>query len=177
MSDDKPQSSFTEKLTAYLDGELPEAASREVEQALSNDSAVRAEAEKLSRVWELLDLLPRPNASSTFSSRTLATLKAGDIPPANTRSGDAATQIAPEVSVPRSWRSRRMMIWAAGLLGVAFVGFASGRRDSQMQSGQTLEDLPVIEHLDLLLEIGDAEFLRDLHRKGLLHDHAPRDNR
>ena len=78
MSDDNLHSqTFTEKLVAYLDGELPEGDAREVEQSLASDPAMRTEVEQLNRAWELLDLLPRPNASGQFSSRTLATLKVG----------------------------------------------------------------------------------------------------
>ncbi len=174
MPDDKPQSAFTEKLVAYLDGELPDGAAREVEQALASDPTIRADVAKLSRVWELLDLLPRPNASGTFSSRTLATLKAGDIPTSDAPTDVAATELVAEIPSRRLTTFSRAA-WIAGLLIIAVWGFAAGRRNAQTQSEPLLDDLPVIEHLDLLSEIGDAEFLRELHRKGILHERPIRE--
>src|SRR5438067_8003934 len=61
-------------LVAYLDGELDEAAARALEAKLSNDPGARAEAESLRRTWELLDYLPRAEASTTFTHRTLERL-------------------------------------------------------------------------------------------------------
>src|SRR5437773_9892739 len=59
------------ELVAYLDGELTEADAREFEQKLHSDSAMRRDADALKRTWELLDFLPQPDPSATFTSRTL----------------------------------------------------------------------------------------------------------
>ena len=99
MSDEiTPSSSFTEKLVAYLDGELPEGDARDVESSLASDPAMRAEVEKLNRAWELLDLLPRPHASSDFSSRTLTTLKVSGATTALPNDQVAAPTVALNVS-------------------------------------------------------------------------------
>ena len=101
MSDEiTPSSSFTEKLVAYLDGELPEGDARDVESSLASDPAMRAEVEKLNRAWELLDLLPRPNASGEFSSRTLTTLKVSGATTALPNESAAAPTVALKLSKP-----------------------------------------------------------------------------
>src|SRR4051794_1130478 len=59
-------------LVAYLDGELTGEAARAVEARISLDPRVRAEAETLKRTWDLLDFLPRPEPSPSFTQRTLS---------------------------------------------------------------------------------------------------------
>ena len=61
-------------LVAYLDGELDEKAARALEARLANDPHARAEAEALKRTWEMLDYLPRAEASTSFTHRTLERL-------------------------------------------------------------------------------------------------------
>src|ERR1700757_428871 len=58
-------------LVAYLDGELKGAAARSVEARLGRDQAIRAEADSLKQAWDLLDYLPRPEPSPSFTHRTL----------------------------------------------------------------------------------------------------------
>src|SRR6266545_3727421 len=61
-------------LVAYLDGELDEQAAQALEARLGNDPRARAEAETPRRTWELLDYLPRTEASTSFTHRTLERL-------------------------------------------------------------------------------------------------------
>jgi anti-sigma factor RsiW len=65
-----------EKLVAYLDGELDAKTERTFETRMGRDSQLRAEADTLRRTWELLDFLPQPEASPTFSSRTIESVSA-----------------------------------------------------------------------------------------------------
>src|SRR5262249_41070651 len=58
-------------LVAYLDGELDAEAAQALEAKLSVDPTARAEADALKRTWELLDYLPRPEPSPSFTHRTL----------------------------------------------------------------------------------------------------------
>src|SRR5262245_2450641 len=61
-------------LVAYLDGEVDELGedrARAIETRINLDPTVRAEAETLKRTWDLLDYLPRPEASANFTGRTL----------------------------------------------------------------------------------------------------------
>ena len=153
MSDENnPLLASTERFVAYLDGELPEAATRELEQTLNSDPAARIEIEKLNRAWELLDLLPRPNLSEEFTSRTVTALQ-------------TEIQLSDEVAAPRKWIGRKTAV-VAGLLLIAALGFGIGRRSARPAADPLLEDLPVIENLELLTEIGDVQFLRELQTKG-----------
>src|SRR5437867_3498127 len=61
-------------LVAYLDGELPDEEARAIEAKLSLEPEARAEAELLRRTWDLLDYLPKPEPSPTFTSRTISRL-------------------------------------------------------------------------------------------------------
>jgi anti-sigma factor RsiW len=67
MSEEQRQN----ELVAYLDGELDERSARELEQKLQTDPELRQEADTLKRTWELLDFLPQPEPTPTFTSRTL----------------------------------------------------------------------------------------------------------
>ena len=59
-------------LVAYLDGELDEASPRAARSEAGRRSADAAEEPTaLRRTWEMLDYLPRPTTSVTFTSRTL----------------------------------------------------------------------------------------------------------
>lgn len=166
MSDEHPSSpSFTEKLVAYLDGELPEGEARDVEQSLASDPTMRAEVEKLNRAWELLDLLPRPNASGEFSSRTLATLKVSGVTTALPDEKASAQTVALEIAEPRRFKIPRMVAWSAGLVAICVIGFVVGRMTARPESDVWLDDLALIEQLDLYREIGDAQFLRDFQRE------------
>src|SRR6478672_1711591 len=60
-----------ENLVAYLDGELDDRTARALEAKLSRDTQARAELEALKRTYNLLDFLPRDEASSQFASKTL----------------------------------------------------------------------------------------------------------
>lgn len=166
MSDEHPSSpSFTEKLVAYLDGELPEGDARDVENSLASDPAMRAEVEKLNRAWELLDLLPRPNASGEFSSRTLTTLKVSGATTALPSDNATAPTVALEIAEPRQSKIPRRAVWAAGLIAVSVLGFVVGRMTARPDSEVWLDDLALIEQIDVYREIGDAQFLRDFQRE------------
>jgi anti-sigma factor RsiW len=180
MTDEHSNSqSFTEKLVAYLDGELPDRDAREIEQGLASDPTVRSEVESLSRVWELLDLLPRPNASAEFSSRTLATLKVTDLTTNLATQPDesgvvAATGARTTVSSASRPVSARTL-WLIGMFLVGVVGFIVGRMAARPTTDEWLDELPMIERLNEYREIGDARFLRELQHKGVLHERRLRD--
>src|SRR5205823_3534064 len=63
-------------LVAFLDGELDERTAHALETKLNTDPQARAEAEALRRTWGLLDYLPRPEPSPSFTHRTLERLAA-----------------------------------------------------------------------------------------------------
>src|SRR5437773_2053066 len=65
-----------EKLVAYLDGELDDAAERQVVAELGVRPELRQEAESLKRTWDLLDFLPKPAPPPQFTERTMHKLQA-----------------------------------------------------------------------------------------------------
>ena len=165
MSNEHPSPSFTEKLVAYLDGELPEGDARDVEQSLASDPAMRAEVEKLNRAWDMLDLLDRPNASGEFSSRTLATLKVSGATTALPDEHSASPTVAIESAKPSRFQIPPLLAWSAGLVVVSLLGFVVGRMTARPDNDVWLDDLALIEQIDLYREIGDAKFLRDFQRE------------
>src|SRR5262245_5206366 len=82
-----PADPFEAELVAYLDGELDPAAARRIEARLAADPEARAKAAALKKTFDLLDYLPRPEPSPTFTTRTLERLPAvrsgaAPVPPA-----------------------------------------------------------------------------------------------
>src|SRR5271155_4554567 len=94
-----------EELIAFLDGELKGEEARLIERKLNLDPTVRAEADAYKRTWDLLDYLPRPQASSSFTEKTLTRVSAVRKSPPNER---------------WSWNLWRWPAWVASL-GIAGV--------------------------------------------------------
>src|SRR5262249_44099703 len=67
-----PRADATEGLVAYLDGELDSKAAESMATRLSLDPTLRAEADALQRAWDVLDILPRPQPSAAFATRTVS---------------------------------------------------------------------------------------------------------
>jgi anti-sigma factor RsiW len=148
-----------EELVAFLDGELTEDDAHKVEARLNVDAAARAEADALRRTWDLLDFLPRPEASPDFTHRTL----------------ERVGPVRKTQPVPRRSRLRAAVVavaWAAALL-VAVAGGHTGmslflKRGSAERD--LVRDLRVIEN-KRLYELGeDVEFLRELDQPDLFGD-------
>ncbi|MBI1315054.1 hypothetical protein GC176_27500 [bacterium] len=167
----------TENLVAYLDGELNDDDASRVEETLTEQALIRQEVEKLTRVWELLDLLPEGKASATFTERTLFAVQTqlgkGEGEDADTRPIDTMRS--------SHWkrRLRRIALRTAAFLGlliVASAGFNGAFRRDTAPMDQLLNDLPVIERLDQYREVGDLEFLKALNNSGLLNGNASADN-
>src|SRR5579859_2895023 len=72
-----------ENLTAYLDGELDEATTQDIEQVLAVSEVARHEVDMLSRTWDLLNALPTHKASEEFTHKTMSNLRAAEHAPAS----------------------------------------------------------------------------------------------
>ncbi len=147
-------------LVAYLDGELHGEAARELERKLHLLPAVRAEADALRRTWELLDFLPRPEPSTSFTHRTverLSPVRAGE-----DRRG-------------RRWRSLGLgLTWAAGLLVSGWAGYAGYNWLVPRQPGERelIHDLRIIENKRLYERMEDLDFWRALEAPDLFGDES-----
>jgi hypothetical protein len=143
-------------LVAYLDGELNAAAARTLEIKLQQDPRARAEADSLRRTWDMLDYLPRPEPSATFSSRTIERVSAYR---------------------PAARVARRRWAMAAGcaaaLVLASVAGFGSGRLvphpvpARSLAAGADAEaqlagDRRLLENMLRYRHVDDFDFLRQL---------------
>jgi anti-sigma factor RsiW len=154
-------------LVAYLDGELDEKAARALEARLANDPRARAEAETLRRTWELLDYLPRAEASGTFTHRTLERLAV------------QSTRSVPRAHRPLPWWLLTAG-WAAGLVLAAAGGLTAANLlwprppvvadDSAEIEAHLARNRRLIENRRLYENVDDLEFLRALDSPDLFGD-------
>jgi len=149
-------------LVAYLDGELPEQAVRDIDQVLTKSPAVRHDVEMLARTWDLLDELPRLSSEEDFTARTLSVVK---------------NEEGPKPLVPQAWtdwfqgqqtRIRRgvvVLAWLVVIAASAFAGYSVTSSWIPDPSEDLLRNLDVVEKLDLYRNVESAEFLKQLDLK------------
>jgi anti-sigma factor RsiW len=157
---EKLTSEQRENLVAYLDGELDEVATQEMERTLAHSLEARHEVDMLTRTWELLDTLPKPKASDEFSKRTLSSIKVEDLKQSGVgwfRSANWGRRIYP-------------VYWGLGLIVVATVAFSVSRFGIPDESQQLVEELPLIEEYNVYSDIVDVEFLQELQKSGLFDE-------
>jgi anti-sigma factor RsiW len=145
-------------LTAYLDGELDEAASQALEAKLSQDPQARAEADALQQAWGLLDYLPKPEPSASFTHRTLERLSL-EMKPSTGKMPAAGRRVR--------WATG--LAWAAAVLAAVGAGVGAGYLlGRQGHDGTPDRDEPMIHHLRVAEKwryyepVEDLEFLRGL---------------
>lgn len=179
-----------EHLVAYLDGELSDAAVREVEQQLARNPELRRNAEAYEKTWELLDELPQMRATDEFTTKTIASLNIKPLTSANATRAAPPTPVAESLAIntvetgasrvvvqptfgsaAAASRTRFLpaAVWFAGLALSAVVGFLLTNRLVPSRSERLIRDLPVIEYWDKFEEAGSLEFLkryRDLKQRG-----------
>ncbi len=134
--DASPTDPFEAELVAYLDGELEPSAARKVEVRLAADPDARAKATALKKTFGLLDYLPKPEPSPTFTTRTLERLPVLKPSPAQTGSQKPLTNsgtqssnsptVASSSAIPATRSSASVPLalpvanhwhsWAAGVL-------------------------------------------------------------
>ena len=150
-----------DNLTAYLDGELDENATRRIESILTSSSVARTDVEVLARTYELLDLLPRSTTGKEFTEKTVATAKLqGHRKPVS------------------RWAWFHYVEQSLPLIGGSFAvvlaaccGFALTHQWIPEKDDLLLEELPLIQNLDLYSEVGSIQFLETLSsQKQLLED-------
>src|SRR4051794_8273885 len=154
-----------ETLTAYLDGELDEAAEQALEARLSQEPALRAELDALKKTWGLLDYLPGTVPSNDFTHRTLDRL-----------SFERSSTMS--LKFKRGWPLRRTTLWVASALIALGVGIAASASYRKYAHTPTDPDEPIVRHLRLLERlpaydtVDDLEFLKTLDDPDLFGDNA-----
>ncbi|MEW4526431.1 MAG: anti-sigma factor family protein [Maioricimonas sp. JB045] len=142
-------------LVAYLDGELPEDRTHEIETVLASSPVAQKDVELLSRTYDLLDELPRPKAPDEFSEKTLATARLEAMRP----------DVMQSPAVRKARKGAVLAGWTLGLVLLAVISYLTANRWIPRESDLLLEDLPVIERLDEYSEIDNFTFLDRLSRK------------
>jgi anti-sigma factor RsiW len=151
-------------LTAYLDGELDEEATQALEAKLSQDPDARAELDELRQTWSMLDYLPRPSPSVTFTHRTMEKLSLERRP--------VQTGKMPSAHVG-SWLAP--LGWVALFALTAGMGwYASQRLFAPVPDPDEpiVRQLPVIEHWKEYQLVDDVDFLKALDQPDLFGEEA-----
>jgi anti-sigma factor RsiW len=162
-------SSLTEQeradLVAFLDGELDEETSQALEAKLATDADARAELDLLRRTWELLDFLPVPEPSASFTHRTME------------RIGPTKTGVQTKLARGQ-WRRWGFGVgWAAAALLAMVGGYLSltlllngNARTHELTDKDLVMDLRVIENKRMYELVDEMEFLKDLDDPDLFGD-------
>jgi anti-sigma factor RsiW len=146
-------------LVAYLDGELEAEPAQALEAKLAQNPAARAEVEQLRRAWDLLDYLPKPEPSASFTHRTLE------------RVGPVVTGAQVKRTPSRLPRWAFGIGWAAAVLlalGGGYLALAlwpkggAGQRGDEVRDQELVRDLRVIDNKRMYELVDDFEFLKDL---------------
>lgn len=145
-----------EDLVAYLDGELTGTEMQRIEERLSADEEYRRQLQRLQRAWDLLDDLPRQEASESFSQSTVSMV---------------ALQTSGEFTATKS----RAGLWqwlgaAAAIVLAGAAGYGATHLVYDSPNRELLADLPVIERLDVYQSAESLEFIRLLAKEGLFDE-------
>ena len=154
MSTSEPQErelSQGEELVAYLDGELPPDVTRQVEERLARDADYLQQLRELDQAWEALDVLPRTVADDDFARTTIEMV-------AQKAQVDLSQRVAEVAQVER----RNHLRWVFAALLVAVASFTIASMALPDEDDRLLENLPAIRQVDLLTQISDIAFLREL---------------
>lgn len=152
-----------DNLVAYLDGELEEDTTQYIDQVLAKSEVARHEVEALARTWELLDLLPRPNATDTFTERTMTTLRVSEV----------RTNMVDQPWFGYVRKAAVAAVWVAVLLVSASAGYMVTTRAIANPHDELLTNLELLKSLDMYQEIGSMSFASELQRLGTFN--APGD--
>lgn len=164
---DQPEGTMPmdDQLVAYLDGELDDESSRQIEQRLTSDSALREQLTQLERTWDALDELEQVEVDEGFTKTTIEMVAL------------AAEEEHQQEEARRPARQlRQWLIGAAGLAAACLVGFVGVWGFAPDPNQQLIRDLPLIEKLDEYQQIDDIEFLLLLHEKKLFAAEAEDDD-
>jgi len=182
LDDEGDPDELTGDLVAYLDGELDRQGSEAVSARISLDATVRSEATALKKAWDLLDHLPRPEPSPSFTERTLSRIEplrtsgmAPISPPAG-RTSAAMTPLPPKPRRTRMLAGWALMIAGAGIAGYFIRGLIVDQLDLMDQSDKDrriLADQRLLQNMPAYRHVDDLNFLRSLDDPDLFGNEEP----
>jgi anti-sigma-K factor RskA len=141
-----------EQLVAYLDGELDDESSRQIEERLTTDSTLRDQLSRFERTWDALDQLEQVEVDEEFTRTTIEML------------AFAAEEERHLEDRQRPARQRRQwLVGSVGLVAACLAGFTVAWSFWPDPNQELIEDLPVLERLDEYQQIDNIEFLKLLH--------------
>lgn len=148
---------------AYLDGELSEQETHEIEQMLAHSQVARHELDALAKTWEILDALPRVKLGSEFTEKTMASVA---IKEPVVRSGvlDAVYE--------RFKVGVLVTGWVIGLGAAAAGGYLLTSQVIADPTRQMVQDYELLKDLDRYEEIGSTEFLEQLRADSIWNEHV-----
>lgn len=153
---DRVDPELRDDLVAYLDGELPEGRTQQIDDALSTNPVVRHEVETLTRTWEMLEVLPLEKASPGFTEKTLESIVVRE-----------RTQPLSETRLARVVREAAILAgWFAACAAVAAIAFFATYRWLPAEEDPLLDDLPVVRNLNSYKRVGSTDFLKSLDNSG-----------
>ena len=157
-----------EELTAYLDGELDRQAAESLSTRLSLDPNLRAEAEALQRTWDILDVLPRPQPSSAFATRTVSLVIPAPAAASGLQTGAVMGPAAATMpALPAKRSGQGFWTGSAALIVAAAVGGYLGHSvlappPKPVTPDPPLEDVTLLKNLRLYRHVDDMDYLRKL---------------
>ncbi len=147
---------LNEQLVAYLDGELDDESSRQIEERLTSDSTLREQLGQLERTWDALDELEQIEVDEDFAQTTIEMVAV------------AAEEERHLDDQQRPARLRRRWLFGiAGLMIACLAGFVATWGFASNTNDQLIEDFPVLARLDEYRLIDEIEFLRLLQEKNV----------
>ncbi len=141
-----------DNFVAYLDGELEPAEAQDLERVLADSPVARKDVELLVRTYDMLELLPRPQATVEFTQKTMATIKLSDI----------KTDVTQSTWYKRLHLGIVALAGAVLLVATGLLAYATTSRFVPTEDDLQLRDLQVIKHLDEYSQVGQFEFLERL---------------
>jgi anti-sigma factor RsiW len=140
-----------EELVAFLDGELDSESQDQVEHRLRTDRAYRQKLKELQAAWDLLDELPRVEATESFTQTTVKMVAL---------TGEAEALTVERQLLRRRWGSVATL--AGAVLAALGLGYAVMLQRLDEPNQRLVQDLPVIENMDLYRIADSVDFLRSL---------------
>lgn len=151
MDDDR---SSDETLTAYLDGELDEAETADIEQVLARSAVARNDVEMLARTYDLLEHLPKFQVTAAFTERTIATVRLETSRP----------DMSQAAWYQAARRGFRPLLFCLALAGASAIGYMAAQAWVPNEADVLARDFEIIRQLDVYKEVGDEQFLDLLNR-------------